>query len=128
MFYVGLRKPYHDLSLVDRNALAPEGGTSPPLAASSSRAPLGHPAVAGCTPPSAVACQLSRSNRDGSSTHVTEPTQSTTVHERVVLGQGSPEVASSQSQTDPVPSACKRKNLGVASLLTTSLHAPVPTH
>ena len=88
--YVGLLKPYHDPSLVDRKALAPEGGTSSPLAASSSRAPPGHSAVAGCTPPSAVVSRPNRSNRDGSSAHTTEPTQSMTVHERVVLGQGSP--------------------------------------
>ena len=51
-----------------------------------------------------------------------------TVYEGVVLGQGSPEVASSQSQTDPVPSAVERKTLRVASPLTPSLHEPVPTH
>ena len=51
-----------------------------------------------------------------------------TVHERVVLGQGSPEVASSQSQTDPVLSAREQKTLGVASTLTPSLYEPVSIH
>ena len=51
-----------------------------------------------------------------------------TVYERVALGPGSLKVASSQSQTDPVPSAREKKTLGVASPLTPSLHEPVPTH
>ena len=65
VFYVGLLKPYHDPFLVDRKELAPEGGTSSPLAASSSRAPPGHPAMTGCTPPSAVSCRPIRSKRGG---------------------------------------------------------------
>ena len=120
VLYVGLLKPYHGPSLVDRTALEPEGGTSSPPAASSSSASPVHPAVAGCTPPSTVACRTSRSNRDVSSAHATEPTQSMTVHERVALGRGSPGFVSSQSQTDPVPSARERKILGVASPLTPS--------
>ena len=59
VFNVGLIKPYHDPSLVDRKALAFEGGTSSPITASSSIALPGHPDVAGCTPPSAVACRPS---------------------------------------------------------------------
>ena len=51
-----------------------------------------------------------------------------TVNERVVLGQGSPGVVSSQLQTDPVPSAREQKTLGVVSPPTTSLHESVPTH
>ena len=51
-----------------------------------------------------------------------------TVHERVVLGQVSPEVSSSQSQTDLVPSAREQKTIGVFSPLTPRLHEPVPTH
>ena len=47
MFYVGLLKPYHDSSLVDRKELSFEGGKSYPLNASSSRAPLGHTVEAG---------------------------------------------------------------------------------
>ena len=44
-FYVGVLKPNHDPSHVDWKALAPEEGTSSPLAVSSSRAPPGHPAM-----------------------------------------------------------------------------------
>ena len=51
-----------------------------------------------------------------------------TVNERVVLGQGSPGVASFQSQTFPLQPARERKTRGVASPLTPSLHEPVPTH
>ena len=51
-----------------------------------------------------------------------------TVHERVVLGQVSPGVSFSQSQTDPVQSAREQNTLGVASPLTVSLHEHVPTH
>ena len=95
VFYVGLLKPYRDPSLGNRKALALEGGTSSPLNASSSRAPSGHSVEAGCTPPSAVVSRPSLSSRDGSSAHATESSQSMTVHERVALGQGSTEVASS---------------------------------
>ena len=127
VLYVCLFKTYHDPSLVNQKALSPEGETSSPLNVSLSRAPSGHPAVAGCTPPSAVACPPRLSGREGSSAHTTEPTQSMTVHERVVLDQESPEVVSFQPQTDPVQSAHERKTLGVASPLTPSLHEPVPT-
>ena len=92
VFYVGLLKPYHDLSLVDQKTPASEGGTSSPLNASSSRVPSVHPVEAGCTTPSAVVSRPSRSSRDGSSAHATEPTQSMTVHERAALDRGSPGV------------------------------------
>ena len=62
VFYVGLLKTYHDPPPVDRKAFSPHGGKSSLLAASSSTGPPCHPVVAGCNPPSAVACRSSRSN------------------------------------------------------------------
>ena len=108
--------------------LAPEGGTSSPLNASSSRVPYGPSVEEGCAPPSAVVPRPSRPSRDGSSDHRTEPAQSMTVHGRVALGRGSPGVVSSHSQTGPVQSARERKTREVAPHLTPSLHAPVATH
>ena len=75
VLYVCLFKTYHDPSLVNQKALSPEGETSSPLNVSSSRAPSGHLVEAGCTPPSAVICRPSRSSRDGSSAHATDPAQ-----------------------------------------------------
>ena len=98
VFFVGLLKPYHDPSPVDRIALAPKGGTLFPITTS----PPVQPVVAGCTPHFAVVCRPSRSSRDGLSAHETDLTQSMNLHERVVLVQGSPGVASPHSQTDPV--------------------------
>ena len=59
VFYVGLIKPYHDSSLVDREILAAGRRTNPQKDKSSPKALPDLPTETGCTPPSKVICRPS---------------------------------------------------------------------